>query len=69
MKEFRDIIGQLNPEDEKGKEAYLKGVRNYLDTELEYLRSKTDLIRKVSPDISSLLEKKLIHMINPQEKF
>jgi len=59
VKEFSEIIGQLNIEDEKGKEAYLKGVRNYLDTELEYLRSKTDLIRKVAPDISSLLEKKI----------
>ena len=59
VKEFSEIIGQLNAEDEKGKEVYLKGVRNYLDTELDYLRSKTDLIRKVSPDVSLLLEKKI----------
>ena len=59
VKEFSDVIGKLNTEDEKGKEAYLKWVRNYLDTELEYLRSKNDLIRKVSPNISLLLEKKI----------
>ena len=59
VKEFGEVIGRLNPEDEKEKEAYLKGVRNYLDTELEYLRSKTDLIRKVSPHVSLLLEEKI----------
>jgi len=59
VKEFSSIIGQLNTKVEKEKEAYLKGIRNYLDTELEYLRSKTDLIRKVSPKISSVLEKKI----------
>lgn len=59
VKEFRSVLGQLDTKNEKGKNAYLKGMRNYLDTELNYLRDRADIIRKVSPETAIFLEKKI----------
>ena len=59
VKEFREVLGQIDTKDLKGQQAYLKGMRTYLDTELEFLRTKTDIIRKVSPKTANLLENKI----------
>jgi len=63
-KEFSKIIVEFTREDKKGKEAYLKGMRNYYDTQLDHFRNKIELVRKVSPQTSLELEKK----INEYEK-
>ncbi|MCH7561141.1 MAG: hypothetical protein IIC67_07225 [Thaumarchaeota archaeon] len=59
VKEFRSILGQFDTESEKGKNAYLKGMRTYLDTELNFLRDRANIIRKVSPNTANILEKKI----------
>jgi len=59
IKEFIGILGKIDTETEKGKEAYLDGARKYLDAELEDLRNKSSIIRKVSPKTANFLEEKI----------
>ncbi len=64
IKEFVGIIGSLDVNTPKGQKARLEGIRKYLDTELDYLRDKASIIRKVSPKTADNLEK----MINEYDK-
>lgn len=59
VKEFMGIIGKIDTETEKGKEIFQQGARKYLDAELEYLRDKSNIIRKVSPKTANFLENKI----------
>ena len=59
VKDFLSIIGKLDIKTEKGKEAFREVARKYLDAELEYLRDKSNIIRKVSPKTADFLENKV----------
>ncbi len=59
VKDFLSIIGKLDIKTEKGKEALKEVARKYLDAELEYLRDKSNIIRKVSPKTADFLENKV----------
>ena len=59
VKNFLSIIGKLDIKTEKGKEAFREVARKYLDAELEYLRDKSNIIRKVSPKTADFLENKV----------
>lgn len=59
VKDFLSIIGKLDIKTEKGKEALREVARKYLDAELEYLRDKSNIIRKVSPKTADFLENKV----------
>ena len=58
------LISKLKADDEEGKKVYLEGARKYLDAELDYLRDKVSIIRKVSPRTANHLET----MINDYDK-
>lgn len=64
IKEFASVIGSLDVKNPKGEKAYLEGIRKYLDSELNYLRDKASIVRKVSPKTADHLEK----MINDYDK-
>ncbi|HEY8109899.1 MAG TPA: hypothetical protein VIG05_03445 [Candidatus Nitrosotenuis sp.] len=64
IKEFASVLGGLDVNNSKGEKAYLEGIRKYLDTELDYLRDKSSIVRKVSPKTADKLEK----MINDYDK-
>ena len=59
VKDFLSIISKLDIKTEKGKEALKEVARKYLDAELEYLRDKSNIIRKVSPKTADFLENKV----------
>ena len=59
VKDFLSIISKLDIKTEKGKEAFQEVARKYLDAELEYLRDKSNIIRKVSPKTADFLENKV----------
>ena len=64
VKDFIAVIGKIDIKTKKGKEAFQEGSRKILDAELDYLRDKSNIIRKVSPKTADFLENK----INDYEK-
>jgi len=64
VKDFLSVIGKIDTKTKMGKEAFQEGSRKYLDAELDFLRDKSNIIRKVSPKTADFLENK----INDYEK-
>ncbi len=59
VKEMYEILGKLDIGNKKNNEVFREYAKKYLETELNYLRDKIVIIRKVSPKSADFLEKKV----------
>ena len=64
VQEMWQIIGKLDITDRKNNEVLRGFAEKFIQAELDYLRDKITILRKVSPKSSNLLEKK----VNDYEK-